>query len=291
MKSSLEYLQASSTIVADTADFEAIKKFIVTDATTNPSIILQAATLSRYNDILKEAVEIGRRVHVQVDARLSFDKERIVDRALKTVRFFAKEGISKEMFMIKIPATWEGIQAAKELEQKYGVNCNQTTMFTVVQAVACAEAGVTCIAPFVGRIQQWYVDNKDNSSSSDEHRGVATLKSIHEYFKENGYETKIMGAYFLNVEEIKAVAGCDLLTIPLELLEELATSTDAIPKKLDRKSSSKITRQKIDVSESNFRWMMNENQMATDLLSETIRKFAADCVELENVIREVIKST
>nr|XP_023024817.1 probable transaldolase [Leptinotarsa decemlineata] len=318
-KNTLENLQAWSTIVADTADYEAIKKFKVTDVTTNPSIILQVATLPRYEHILKTAVKLGKEtgrtleerienafdmvlvlfakeilkiipgiVHIQVDSRLAFDTESCIQRALKIVNLFAKKGIPKDKVMIKIPATWEGIQAAGVLENKHRVNCNLTTMFTLVQAAAGAEAGVTCLSPFVGLIGQWFQEHEGGPFVQDQHPGVTALSNIYNYFKKFGYNTKVLGAYFLKVEEIKAVAGCDLVTIPLELLAELTTSNDAVPRRIGGDSAVPPFVEKMEISESKFRQMIDEDHMATALLSEVVRKFSTDCEELENIIKKML---
>ncbi|XP_023016900.2 transaldolase [Leptinotarsa decemlineata] len=323
MQSSLEQLKALTTVVADTGDFEAMKIFKPTDATTNPSLILAAAGIPQYKPLIEKAVRYGNktggspderlenamdmlcvlfgveilkivpgRVSTEVDARLSFDKEASIAKALKIIQLYAEEGISKERILIKLASTWEGIQAAKVLEQKHGVHCNLTLLFNFAQAVACAEAGVTLISPFVGRILDWYVANTDKKSyTGDEDPGVISVTKIYNYYKKFGYKTVVMGASFRNIGEVKALAGCDLLTISPKLLAELEGSNDPVPRKLSKEIAAKQSLEKIELSEAGFRWMLNEDQMATDKLSDGIRKFAADSIKLENTLKPLLKST
>lgn len=323
MQNSLEQLKTLTTVVADTGDFEAMKSYKPTDATTNPSLILAAANLPQYKPLIEKAVHYGNkvggtpeekvenamdmlcvlfgieilkivpgRVSTEVDARLSFDKEASIAKALKIIQLYADEGISKERVLIKLASTWEGIQAAQVLEQKHGVHCNLTLLFNFAQAVACAEAGVTLISPFVGRILDWYVANTDKKSySGDEDPGVVSVTSIYNYYKKFGYKTVVMGASFRNIEEVKALAGCDLLTISPKLLGELEASNDSVQKKLSEEGATKLSIEKLELTEAKFRWLLNEDQMATDKLSDGIRKFAADCIKLENTIKSLLKSS
>ncbi|CAH1102456.1 unnamed protein product [Psylliodes chrysocephalus] len=311
MSNSLTRLSAHTNIVADTADYNIIKRYKIKEATTNPSIILQTASLPQYKQHVQESVEYGlktgntldemiensmdminvsfgqkilevtNKIHIQIDPRLAFNVVRSVNRALKLVGLFKERNIEKSRIVIKLPATWEGIQAAKILQNDYGVDCNMTTMFNLVQAAACAEAGVSCLAPFVGRIGMWYEKKSDKSPSNDIHPGVTTLKHIQSYMRKFGYETKVMGAYFLNSNEVKAISGCDIATLPIQLIEELIKSDDDMKDNID----TNFTIEKLDLTEDKFRWLMNEDMMATDLLSEVIRNFTADYIELERIVK------
>jgi len=318
MTSTLDQLKALTTVVADTGDFEAMKAYKPTDATTNPSLMLQAANIAQYKPLIDKAVhygeKIGRtideklenamdmlcvlfgmeilkivpgRVSTEVDARLSFDTKGSIAKALKIIQLYKDNGIEKERILIKLASTWEGIQAAKILEAEHGVHCNLTLLFNFAQAVACAEAKVTLISPFVGRILDWHVANTDKKSfSGDEDPGVISVTKIYNYYKKFGYKTVVMGASFRNTAEIKALAGCDLLTISPKLLAELEASTEPLPRKLSPDTAAKMSMDKLRLSESQFRWMLNEDQMAADKLSDGIRKFAADSIKLENTIKE-----
>jgi len=312
----LEQLKKVTVVVADTGDFETMIKYKPTDATTNPSLLLAAATLPQYQHLVQKAVDYGRkqagdnrtkldatmdklfvlfgveilkivpgRVSTEVDARLSFDKEGSVAKALKLIELYAEEGISKERVLIKLASTWEGIQAAKELEEKYDIHCNLTLLFSFCQAVACAEAGVTLISPFVGRILDWYVSNTSTKSyAPEDDPGVQSVTKIYNYYKKFDYKTVVMGASFRNTGEVIALAGCDLLTISPKLLEELDANTGSLVKTLDSGSAKSCTMERLSLDERTFRWMLNEDQMATDKLSDGIRKFAIDAVKLENFI-------
>ncbi|CAG9863804.1 unnamed protein product [Phyllotreta striolata] len=320
MSNSLEQLKKMTTIVADTGDFEAMKKYKPTDATTNPSLILAAAAIPQYQSLIQDAVKYAQklggcpddvlanaldmvcvlfgteilkvipgRVSTEVDARLSFNKEKSVEKAIKIIKLYEEQGVDKERVLIKLASTWEGIQAARELECKHGIHCNLTLLFSFAQAVACAEAGVTLISPFVGRILDWYVANTDKKTyTGDEDPGVISVTSIYNYYKKFDYKTVVMGASFRNVEEIKALAGCDLLTISPKLLGELEASDDCVPLKLSAENAKKSPAEKISIDEPTFRWMLNEDQMATDKLSDGIRKFAADCIKLEKTLKCMI---
>ncbi|XP_017772748.1 PREDICTED: probable transaldolase [Nicrophorus vespilloides] len=321
MASALEQLKNVTTVVADTGDFEAMKVYKPTDATTNPSLILAAANLPQYKPLIEKAINYGKkiggnmdeeveatmdmlcvlfgceilkvvpgRVSTEVDARLSFDKEGSVAKAKKIIQLYEDEGIKKERILIKLASTWEGIEAAKELESKHGIHCNLTLLFSFAQAVACAEAGVTLISPFVGRILDWYVANTDKKTyKGEEDPGVVSVTKIYKYYKKFGYKTVVMGASFRNIEEIKALAGCDLLTISPKLLGELEKCGDQLETKLSKEDAANCTLQKLDMTEQKFRWMLNEDKMATEKLSDGIRNFAADCIKLENIIKGLMK--
>lgn len=297
-----------------------MKKYKPTDATTNPSLILQAATMPQYQHLINKAVEFGKqngksigeqteaamdklvilfgteilqiipgRVSTEVDARLSFNKEASIAKAKKYIKMYEEAGISKDRILIKLASTWEGIQAAKTLEQEYGIHCNLTLLFSFGQAVACAEAGVTLISPFVGRILDWYVSNTGvKAYAPTEDPGVVSVTKIYNYYKKFGYKTVVMGASFRNTGEISALAGCDLLTIGPKLLEELENSSAPLDLVLSEKSAKKSDLEKITLDEAAFRWELNEDQMATDKLSDGIRKFAVDSRKLETLLKELI---
>ncbi|PNF39786.1 Transaldolase [Cryptotermes secundus] len=318
MPSSLTQLKNFTTVVADTGDFEAMKQYKPTDATTNPSLMLSAANMPQYKHLITKAVEYGRksgntpaeqleaasdklfvlfgteilkivpgRVSTEVDARLSFDKEGSIQKARRLIQLYEEQGIKKDRILIKLASTWEGIQAAKELEETYGIHCNLTLLFAFCQAVACAEAGVTLISPFVGRILDWYVANTGQKTFEPyEDPGVVSVTKIYNYYKKFGYKTVVMGASFRNVGEIKALAGCDLLTISPKLLEELDSSNEELYQFLTEKSARKTDVERITMDEKTFRWLLNEDQMASDKLSEGIRKFAEDSRKLEKLLRE-----
>jgi len=221
-----------------------------------------------------------------VDARLSFDKDASIAKAKKIIQLYKEAGIPKERILIKLGSTWEGIQAAKVLEEEYGIHCNLTLLFSFAQAVACAEAGITLISPFVGRILDWYVSNTDiKSFEPQDDPGVKSVTKIYNYYKKFGYKTVVMGASFRNTGEIKGLAGCDLLTISPGLLEQLDSSNETILEQLSEATAKKLDVEKVEMSEKTFRWMMNEDQMATDKLSDGIRKFAVDAVKLETMLK------
>lgn len=319
---SLVQLKEFTTVVADTGDFESMEQFKPTDATTNPSLILAAANQKKYAHLIDKAVHYGKkvgsslteqsqaalnmicvlfgkeilniipgRVSTEVDARLSFHKEASIEKARKLIALYEEVGVSKERVLIKLASTWEGIQAAKELEEKHGIHCNLTLLFSFAQAVACAEAGVTLISPFVGRILDWHVANTDKKTyEPKEDPGVLSVTKIYNYYKKFDYKTVVMGASFRNVGEIKQLAGCDLLTISPKLLEELEKSNDPIQKVLTVESAKKADLRKITLNEADFRWLLNEDQMATDKLSEGIRKFAVDARKLEKLLMEKLQS-
>lgn len=321
MSSSLDFLKsAGTTVVTDTGEFELIAQFKPQDATTNPSLILAATKKAEYAKLIDVAVEYAKknatgveaqaalaldrllvefgkeilaivpgRVSTEVDARLSFDKEGTVKKALELIELYKSVGISKDRILIKIASTWEGIQAARELERDHGIHCNLTLLFLFVQAVACAEAKVTLISPFVGRILDWYKANKPSDGYvGDADPGVQSVKRIFNYYKKFGYKTIVMGASFRNTGEIKALAGCDFLTIAPKLLEELANSTEELPKVLDAATAASVTEEKVLYvdDEKTFRFLFNEDAMSTDKLADGIRKFSADCVTLLKVLEE-----
>ncbi|EGS22866.1 transaldolase-like protein [Thermochaetoides thermophila DSM 1495] len=315
MANSLEQLKASGTVVvSDSGDFASIGKYKPQDATTNPSLILAATKKPEYAAVLDAAiakakaeggdiqtqvdaaldhllVQFGKRileiipgkVSTEVDAAFSFDTQKSVEKALHLI----KAGVSKDRVLIKIASTWEGIKAAEILQRDHGVNCNLTLMFSIVQAIAAAEAGAYLISPFVGRILDWYKAHTGKSYSKEDDPGVASVKNIFNYYKKFGYKTIVMGASFRNTGEITELAGCDYLTISPALLEELLNSTEPVTKKLDASAAATLDIQKRSYinDEPSFRFDLNEDQMATEKLREGISKFAADAVVLKEIIR------
>jgi len=228
-------------------------------------------------------------VSTEVDARLSFDKEATIAKARKIIEMYKEVGIDKSRILIKIAATWEGIEAAKVLESEDGITCNLTLIFSIAQAIACAEAKCTLISPFVGRIMDWYKKKEGvEGYAPDKDPGVVSVASIYNYYKKYDYKTIVMGASFRNKNEIIFLAGCDRLTIAPKLLDELSSADDEVVKKLDAEASKGLEIEKIEMSEKNFRWIMNENAMATEKLAEGIRNFAADIVKLEDIIKSKI---
>jgi len=315
MTSQVEQLKKYTTVVCDTGDVNAIKKFSPQDATTNPSLIYKAAVMPEYSAIVDEAVAYGKGdvsvtmdklavafgteitkivpgyVSTEVDARLSFDTDATVKKAHDLIEMYKEVGVDKSRILIKIAATWEGIQAAKILE-KEGITCNLTLIFSIAQAIACAEAGCTLISPFVGRIMDWYKNSKGvEKFAPAEDPGVMSVTAIYNYYKKYGFETIVMGASFRNTEEITELAGCDRLTISPQLLEELTTNTSDVPQKLDAAKAAEMDIPKVDMTENTFRWMMNEDAMATEKLAEGIRGFAADIVKLEGIVQAKINAT
>lgn len=314
MKNKLEQLKELTTVVSDTGEFEEIKKYHPTDATTNPSLILAASSKPEYQPLINEAISYGKkqgksgelasvldkifvnfgleilkivpgRVSTEVDARLSFDVEGSIAKARKLIALYEAAGISRERILIKLASTWEGIKAAKKLE-KEGIHCNMTLLFSLPQAIGCAQAKATLISPFVGRILDWYKKSEGRDSYPPaEDPGVKSVTAIYNYYKKTNCKTQIMGASFRNTDEILELAGCDLLTISPHLLEELQQAQGSVPKKLDKKTAKKMTITKIILDEKTFRWMLSEDPMATDKLHEGIRKFAQDIVKLETMIK------
>ncbi|MBM3836591.1 MAG: transaldolase [Verrucomicrobia bacterium] len=315
----LSELKQHSIIVADTGDFESIRKYQPRDATTNPSLLFKAAQMPEYHEIVdrvladakqgsapasktleivldKLAVAFGveilkivsHRVSTEVDARLSFDLPSSIEKARTLIGYYEKAGITKERILIKVASTWEGIQAAKQLTRE-GIHCNLTLLFSFAQAVACAEAGVQLISPFVGRILDWHKKSTGKDYPPAEDPGVRSVTRIYNYYKNYGHKTEVMGASFRNVGEILQLAGSDLLTISPTLLEELQKTSGTVARKLSPESAAASKEPKISLDEKAFRWMHNEDQMATEKLSEGIRLFAADTVKLEMFIAEKLK--
>jgi len=312
MVSQLEQLKAFTTIVADTGDVEAIAKIKPEDATTNPSLILKAATMPEYKALVDDAIRFGKGdlsvvmdklavnfgieitkivpgyVSTEVDARLSFDTEATIAKGRSIISLYENAGIPKSRILIKIAATWEGIAAAEVLE-KEGITCNLTLIFSKAQAIACADAGCTLISPFVGRIMDWYKkDQGVEGYAPAEDPGVISVTEIYNYYKKFGYKTIVMGASFRNVDEILELAGCDRLTMAPPLLAQLAASTEPVTQKLNAKGVGEMYMEYIEMSEGKFRWMMNQDPMATDKLAEGIKNFAADIVKLETIIKPKI---
>ena len=309
----LEQLKQFTKVVADTGDFSSIKDFKPQDATTNPSLMLKAAGMSGYAHLVDKAVKdagsgasipatmdrllvlfgseilkiVPGRVSTEVDARLSFDREASIAKASEIVALYEKNGVPRERVLIKLASTWEGIKAAEQL-QKEKINCNLTLLFSFPQAVACAEANVQLISPFVGRILDWYKKSTGRDYAPADDPGVQSVEKIYTYYKKFGHDTEVMGASFRNKGEILELAGCDLLTISPQLLGELKNSSDPLERKLSPESSRQQNVQRIDLDEKKFRWMLNENAMATEKLSEGIRLFNADAKKLEQYIAKML---
>ncbi|KAI7879985.1 transaldolase [Lichtheimia hyalospora FSU 10163] len=319
MASVLEQIKQYTTIVADSGDFETIAQYKPQDATTNPSLILAASQKPQYAPLIEDAIEYGKkkgsnpeeqlewamdkllvnfgkeilkivpgRVSTEVDARLSFDRDANVAKAIRLIKLYEEEGINKERVLIKIASTWEGIQAASILEKEHGIHCNLTLLFGFPQAVACAEAGVTLISPFVGRILDWYKKSTGQTYESHNDPGVLSVSKIYNYYKQYGYNTIVMGASFRNTGEIEELAGCDFLTISPALLGELQKDTKQISAKLsvEKAKAQEIPKVAYFTNEKAFRWDMNEDAMATEKLSEGIRNFAKDGRKLEAMLKE-----
>ena len=304
--SKLDQLKALTTVVADTGDIEAIKKYQPLDATTNPSLLLKAAEMTQYQPLLRDAVEFAKlhggnanlaadkfatligkeitqivkgRVSTEVDARLSFNTRATVEKARQLIRLYEEAGVDRSRIYIKIASTWEGIQAARILE-KDNIQCNLTLLFSFEQAQSCADAGASLISPFVGRIFDWYVKNTEQKTyTPNEDPGVVSVRNIYQHYKAHGYNTIVMGASFRNVGQIEALAGCDYLTISPALLQQLSDDNGQLHKALTVPTPSNKTLKAID--EASFRWAMNDNAMACEKLAEGIRLFAIDQVKLE----------
>jgi transaldolase len=315
----LEQLKKHSTIVADSGDFEAIKAYRPTDATTNPSLILAASQKEIYAPLVHEAISFAKkegvspgqtleialeklfvnfgieilkivpgRVSIEVDARLSFDVEKSVKKARRLIKYFEDKGIDRSRILIKLATTWEGVVAAKELE-KENIHCNMTLLFSKIQAIAAAEANAKLISPFVGRILDWYIKNGEKKEfSPSEDPGVLSVKAIYNYYKKFEYPTEIMAASFRNKDQITELCGCDLLTIAPSLLEELKQTVSKTEQKLSREMSQKQDLELININENTFRYFLNDDQMATEKLSEGIRRFASDMIKLENIIKKAL---
>ena len=313
--SQLDQLKQFTTVVADTGDFQTIKEFAPQDATTNPTLILKAVEKDEYASLADKAVASCRdsglsgqalvdavasellvlfgieilniipgRVSTEVDARLSYDTEGTIAKAREIIQLYRSKGVDSNRVLIKIASTWEGINAAKELE-KEGIHCNLTLLFSLVQAVHCAESGITLISPFVGRIMDWFKAKSGQEYAPQDDPGVQSVQSIYNYYKKFGYGTEVMGASFRNKGEIVELAGCDLLTISPGLLSELQSSDDSIERKLSPDAAQSMEIERIEISEKSFRWLMSEDAMATEKTAEGIRNFAVDIRKLETMIQ------
>jgi len=313
VSSQLEQLRQYTTVVADTGDIDAIARYHPVDATTNPSLLLKATESAAYAPLIDESVQraksesnsreqqlidasdhlavaVGRkivelvpgRVSTEVDARLSFDTDATIAKAERLIALYEEAGVKRERILIKMASTWEGIRAAEKLEKR-GINCNLTLLFSFEQAVACAEAGVFLISPFVGRIMDWYVANTDTKTyAPEEDPGVKSVRRIYAWYKKHGFDTVVMGASFRNIGQIQALAGCDRLTISPDLLDKLQQDQSSLPRALsdDGVREAKVT----PLTEAAFRWGHNEDAMATDKLADGIRKFAVDQRKLEALL-------
>jgi transaldolase len=318
----LDQLKTMTKVVADTGDFASMKAFSPEDATTNPSLIFKATGMPQYKHLLDESIAYAQTsglkneqdkldlamdrlavafgleilkivpgyVSTEVDARLSFDTAASITRARRIIKMYEEKGISKDRILIKLATTWEGLEAARVLKQE-GVMCNMTLLFSFAQAVACAEAGVHLISPFVGRILDWFKKAEGKDSYAPElDPGVVSVTRIYKYYKTYGYATIVMGASFRNVQEITELAGCDRLTIAPTLLKELSEMQGDLPQKLNKENIG-TAEPKITLDEKQFRWMMNEDAMATEKLAEGIRGFAADLVKLEVIVKAAMKES
>lgn len=316
MSDKLSQLSQMTIVVADTGDINSIKQYSPEDATTNPSLILKAAQMEQYKELVQNATQwaksqggdlntqlentldklavifgkeilkiIPGRVSTEVDARLSFDTEKTIEKTHRLIKLYEQEGIAKDRVLIKIAATWEGIKAAEQLE-KEGINCNLTLLFGFCQAVACAEAGVFLISPFVGRILDWFKKSTGEEYTAQTDPGVLSVKQIYQYYKKFGYQTIVMGASFRNTGEIEELAGCDRLTIGPNFLEELSQDKTSLSCKLSPDMSYPEGIEKISLDEKSFRWQLNEDAMATEKLAEGIRNFSSDLVLLEKHVSQ-----
>ena len=313
--SALDLLKQHTTVVADTGEIESIAEHRPQDATTNPSLLFKAAQLPEYQPLVDEAIAYGQsqregdrglidavidklavtfgarildiipgRVSTEVDARLSFDTDGTVAKARELIGLYREIGIDSDRILIKIASTWEGIQAARQLEAE-DIHCNLTLLFGFGQAVACAEAGATLISPFVGRIYDWYkADRGVDHIAIEEDPGVRSVTRIFNYFKRHGYATEVMGASFRTSEQVTALCGCDLLTISPQLLSELANSSSDVPQRLNAAAAASMDIERIEMDEKHFRWMLNEDAMATEKLAQGIRAFAADLEKLRSLL-------
>jgi len=313
MASQLQSLRAHSVVVADTGDIDAVARWKPQDATTNPSLLLAAAQDPRYRGLVDEAVaraagepqaamealfvafgreilkHIAGRVSTEADARLSFDVQGSVSKAKRLIERYETAGVPRERILIKVASTWEGIRAAERLERE-GIHCNLTLLFSFAQAVACADAGVTLISPFVGRIYDWHRQaRKVEDIPVEEDPGVASVSRIYAYYKRFGYATQVMGASFRKTGQILALAGCDLLTIAPDLLEKLSAAQGEVPRKLSPAEAAGDRVEKISLDEKSYRWLHNEDAMAVEKLSEGIRRFDADARKLEHFVGSLLK--
>ncbi len=309
----LESLKQNTVVVADTGDFESIAKYKPQDATTNPSLIQQASQKPQYQSLVAEAKSFASkvsgnqaqrveafmdkllinfgceilkivpgRVSTEVDARLSFDTQGSIAKAHRLMELYEAAGIARERILIKLASTWEGIRAAEQLERE-GIHCNLTLLFSFAQAVACAEAKVTLISPFVGRIYDWFKKERGSEIPADEDPGVASVTKIYNYYKKFNYATQVMGASFRKVEQITQLCGCDLLTISPDLLEKMQSTDGELPVRLSKATAQASSEQKITLDEKSFRWLHNSDAMAVEKLSDGIRKFYADAQKLEQL--------
>jgi transaldolase len=316
----LDQLKQYTKVVADTGDFATLKEYAPQDATTNPSLILAATKIERYHSLLEQAVNENRnsgltgaalidritdrllilfgteilkivpgRVSTETDARLAFDTPALIAKGRQLIALYEKYGTPRERVLIKIATTWEGVRAAEVL-QKEGIHCNLTLLFSLVQAVSCAEAGIQLISPFVGRIYDWYKKAEGHDFTGAEDPGVKSTTAIYNYFKKYGHKTEVMGASFRNTGQILELAGCDLLTISPKLLGELQKSQETVVRKLSPEAAQKMDIPKVPTDEKSFRWLLNEEAMATEKLSEGIRLFAADSMKLDKRIAEMVSS-
>ncbi|MEM1443140.1 MAG: transaldolase [Verrucomicrobiota bacterium] len=311
MANQLEQLKQYTTVVADTGDFESMREYAPQDATTNPSLILKASQQEQYAHLVDKAVAdhgssgsvetvidqvlvaFGReileivpgRVSTEVDARLSFDEAATIAKAKEIIALYEGGGTDRERILIKIASTWEGISAATKLQEE-GINCNLTLMFSLAQAIACAEGGIQLISPFVGRIYDWFKKTTGNEYVGADDPGVQSVQQIFTYYRKFGFETEVMGASFRNTGQILELAGCDLLTIGTGLLEELQNAEGTVEKKLDAETAASSDIEAITMDEKTFRFMMNEDAMATEKTAEGIRAFSADIRKMEALISE-----
>jgi transaldolase len=312
----LDQLKQFTTVVADTGDFATLKQYAPQDATTNPSLILKAAQMSEYSHLVDKAIRdnstltgsarlqqiidsllvlfgveilkvVPGRVSTEVNATLSFDTRKTVEKAHHLIGLYQQHGIARERVLIKIASTWEGIKAAKTLQLE-GINCNLTLLFSLPQAVACAVAGAKLISPFVGRILDWHKAKTGEEYSASNDPGVRSVQEIYTYYKKYGHPTEVMGASFRSKGEILELAGCDLLTISPSLLGELRNSTEPVGRKLSPEIATQSKARKLSLNERKFRWLLNENAMATEKTAEGIRLFAADTVKLEGYLETKI---
>ncbi|MDF1825776.1 MAG: transaldolase [Verrucomicrobiales bacterium] len=309
MANQLEQLKQFTTVVADTGDFESMREYEPQDATTNPSLILKASQQEQYAHLVDKAVAdfggsgsveavidrvlvafgkeilqiVPGRVSTEVDARLSFDEAATIAKAKEIIGLYEDGGIERERILIKIASTWEGIAAATKLQEE-GISCNLTLMFSLAQAIACAEGGIQLISPFVGRIYDWFKKDTGKEYTGAEDPGVQSVQQIYNYYRKFGFETEVMGASFRNTSQIIELAGCDLLTIGTGLLEDLQNSEDPIEKKLDPEVAAQSDIEAIAMDENTFRFMMNEDAMATEKTAEGIRNFSADIRKMETLI-------
>lgn len=308
MTNKLEQLRSMTDVVADSGDIEAIRRYQPVDATTNPSLLFKAAQTPQYRHLLEAALDssggdvalacdhlsvaVGKeilsiipgRVSTEVDARLSFDTQATMARAHSLIEHYEKEGLARERVLIKIASTWEGIRAAEQLE-KSGIHCNMTLLFNFAQAAAAADAGVTLISPFVGRIYDWYRQRENLDYTPDNDPGVASVRRIYNYYKQHGYNTIVMGASFRNTGQIEGLAGCDRLTISPQLLEELAADTGPLERKLQPRQEPH-RQEPVSYSEAVFRYELNADAMATEKLAEGIRVFVGDQLSLEKLLSQ-----